>query len=111
MFGYTELLKSAFYNMEEDARTQIGANFTQVDEYIDDYLMFKGLKELPGEKAQEKKKEGARDKYKDHTHDMLLAQVEILSFKIEAAHLERVIMSWEQPNTILPITTKGYHIA
>lgn len=39
------MLLSAFYNMEDDARALIGANFTHVDEYIDDYLIFKGLKE------------------------------------------------------------------
>jgi hypothetical protein len=42
---------------------------------------------------------------------MLLAVVEILSFKIEAAHLERVIMCWEQPNTTLPTNTKEFHVA
>jgi len=35
--------------MEDESRALIGANFTQVDEYIDDYLIFKGLKELPNE--------------------------------------------------------------
>ncbi len=80
------MLLSAFYNMEDDARALIGANFTQVDEYIDDYLIFKGLKESPNE---------PKKMIKIYYHELLLAQVEILSFKIEASHLERVIMCWD----------------
>jgi len=38
---------TAFYNMDDDSRALMGANFTQVDDYIDDYLVFKGLKDAP----------------------------------------------------------------
>ena len=44
-FGYLDILQSAFYNMDDDSRALMGANFTHVDEYIDDYLVFKGLKD------------------------------------------------------------------
>lgn len=33
--------------MDDDSRALMGANFTHVDEYIDDYLIFKGLKDQP----------------------------------------------------------------
>lgn len=49
-FGYGDILKSAFYNMDDESRARMGANFMQVDEYIDDYLQFKGLKEEPNAK-------------------------------------------------------------
>lgn len=74
----------------------MGANFTHVDEYINDYLVFKGLKEAPGETKNVMKS-------KDHYLELLLAQVEILSYKIEASQLERVIMCWDQP--FIPKTT------
>jgi hypothetical protein len=88
--------------MEDDSRALMGANFTQVDEYIDDYLIFKGLKDAPNETGNK------LIKGKDHFLELLLSQVEILSFKIESASLERVIMCWEQNNSKLPITTREF---
>lgn len=57
---------SAFYNIDDDARAQMGANFTHVDEYINDYLVFKGLKENPHEPKK-------IIKGKDHFTETLLA--------------------------------------
>lgn len=31
--------------MDDESRARMGANFIHSDEYIDDYLVFKGLKE------------------------------------------------------------------
>jgi len=44
----------------------MGANFTHVDEYINDYLVFKGLKENPHEPKKIMKG-------KDHFTETLLA--------------------------------------
>jgi len=88
--------------MDDDSRERMGANFTQVDEYIDDYLVFKGLKDAPSD-AGKKLIRG-----KDHFLELLLAQVEILSFKIEAASLERVIMCWDSSDSKLPTNTKDF---
>ena len=40
--------------------------------------------------------------------EYLLATVEILSFKIEAAHLQRVLMGWISGEGKIPSTTQEY---
>ena len=42
------------------------------------------------------------------TSEYLLATVEILSFKIEAAHLQRVLMGWLSGQGVIPATTELY---
>lgn len=86
--------------MDDESRGLMGANFTQVDEYINDFLVFKGIKEAPNETK-------TVIKSKNHYFELLQAQIEILSYKIEASHLERVIMCWDRP--FLPKTTQSFH--
>lgn len=85
-FGYEGLLRTAFYNMDEEARNTMSANFIQIDEYVEDYLVFKGQKAAFGEKKPAV--------HMNYFHDLLVSTTEILSFKVEAAHLQRVIMCW-----------------
>ena len=40
--------------------------------------------------------------------EYLLATVEVLSFKIEAAHMQRVLMGWLSGEGKLPSTTQDY---
>lgn len=41
------MIQSAFYNFSDEHRRLIGVNFTQLDELINEYLIFKGLLENP----------------------------------------------------------------
>jgi len=47
-------------------------------------------------------------KTKSHFEDLLLAQVEVLQYQIEANHLSRVIMSWNSKTCLLPQNTQEY---
>ena len=40
-------LQNAFYNIDDSQRAVIGTNFMQVDEIVNDFLMYKGLIEAP----------------------------------------------------------------
>ena len=40
-------LQNCFYNFDDKTRSFIGSNFPQVDEIINDYLVYKGLEEAP----------------------------------------------------------------
>ena len=43
-------LKNAFYNIDDSQRAIIGTNFMQVDEVVNDFLVYKGLIEPPKKK-------------------------------------------------------------
>ena len=87
--------------MEDELRGQLTSTFEQSEETIQDYLAFKGLENPPGETK-------TLAKGKDHQQEVLLAQVEILSYKVEAAHLERVLMSWGLGGQALPTGAKDF---
>lgn len=87
--------------MDDEARHYMGTRFNELDGEIDHYLIFKGLKE-------EAPSETKFIKSKDHYQETLQAQVEFLSFKLEAANLERVVMCWDTQLTVLPRTTREY---
>ena len=99
-FGYLDMLRTAFYNMDDETRQHLGVRFNELDGEIDHYLIFKGLKEETETKQSIKSK--------DHFQETLLAAVEFLSFKLEAANLERVIMCWDTELTVLPRTIREY---
>ena len=44
--GYSDL-HSAFFNMDDRTRSFIGSNFPQLDELVNDYLVYKGLLDPP----------------------------------------------------------------
>ena len=114
-------LQSAFINLDDKSRSFIGSNFSELDELVKHYLIFKGLLEKPSAKNQNPlsersvaSNETSPDKKKqlpkgvNYTSEYLLASVEILSFKIEAAHMQRVLMGWISGEGKIPTTTKGY---
>lgn len=41
--GYKDLLQEAFFNIDDDQRSQMFAMVDQVDDTLKDYLVFKGL--------------------------------------------------------------------
>jgi hypothetical protein len=110
--NYAEL-QNCFNNIDDKDRSNIiGANFPYTDEEISQYLKYKKLVD-PNDLAEEKRRRDLEKgiktdresaavsakpviftKSKDFQADVLQAKVEMLSFKIEAGHLQRVMMSW-----------------
>ena len=68
--------------MEDDARALMSANFTQVDEYIDDYLMFRGLKEIPNENKKLMDTPGLRDRVGSVGNQFALTTLIALAFSL-----------------------------
>ena len=114
-------LQNIFYNLDDRARSQIGTNFPQLDELKQNFLIYKGVIEAPQQKQTETSPLlGAESgdeatapkllmrKGQNYTTEYLLATVEILSFKIEAAHLQRVLMGWLSGEGKVPGDTKLY---
>ena len=89
--------------MEDEQRGLLTSTFETNEETIKDYLACKGLESAPGDST-------VIAKGKDHMSEMLLATVEILSFKVEVAHLERVLMTWNIGGQKLPKDTKEFKI-
>ena len=116
-------LQSAFFNLPDRSRSFIGSNFQQLDELVDNYLIYKNVIENP-KTSQNNNTTGtnsAADSNRqtsspqkpyvrgvNFTSEYLLATVEILSFKIEMAHLQRILMSWISNDGKLPETTEKY---
>lgn len=87
-----------------------------IDDAVEDYLIYKGLLELPEAPDSPREDEGKKDKEREKTGiasvnlgnkksllsrlgkayevDLLAAKVEFLTFKIETCHLKRIFMSW-----------------
>lgn len=110
-------LQSAFFNLDDRSRSFIGSNFQQLDDLIDNYLIYKGIVDKPNsmDKADTRPNSATMDsrtepnspskpllRGQNFTSEFLLATVEILSFKIEMAHLQRVMMSWISGTGKLP---------
>lgn len=74
--------------MEDEQRGLLTSTFETNEQTIKDYLVFKGLENADNDSTT------VIAKGKDHQSEVLLATVEILSFKVEVAHLERVLMTW-----------------
>jgi len=127
MSNYTNL-QGAFFNMDDACRSFIGSNFPQIDELVENYLVYKGIIDKPQPvvsqtqsvdsgtrptsgattSRQETQSRKQLQKGLNFTSEYLLATVEILSFKIEAAHLQRVLMGWLSGQGVIPATTELY---
>jgi hypothetical protein len=123
-------LQNAFLNVDDEQRTIIGNNLNYLDEAIEDYLIYKGLLELPAAPDSDRGEEGKREKDKLRTGiesvnlgnkksllsrlgkayevDLLAAKVEYLTFKIETCHLKRIFMSWLNEGRELPTSTEAF---
>ena len=111
-------LQNIFFNLDDRSRGTIGTNFPQLDELKENFLVYKGIIEPPRVKNSEASPRsgpesgdegaGARKMRKGQhfTTEFLLATVEILSFKIEANHLQRVLMGWLSGEGKVPETTE-----
>jgi len=87
---------------------------------VKDYLVYKGLLEpaskqnLNSERTDEsenspdKRQNQAMRRGQNYMSEYLLATVEILSFKIEAAHMQRVLMGWISGEGTIPSSTAEY---
>ena len=51
------MLRTAFYNMDDETRQHLGVRFNELDGEIDHYLIFKGLKEETETKQSIKSKD------------------------------------------------------
>jgi hypothetical protein len=129
MRNYQNLMNS-FLGLEDPAREHIGANLLHIDDEVEDYLIYKGLLELPQQADSERLDETAEKVNagiiglssinlgnkksvlsrlgKSYEVDLLAAKVEFLSFKIEAKHQQRVFMSWVNGGVTLPADTESY---
>ena len=116
-------LQNSFFNLDDQSRSFIGTNFPQIDETIKSYLIYKGILEAPKKPSQtvlssrtdensaatmEGKDKKQVVKGLNYSTEYLLATVEILSFKIEAAHMQRVLMGWISGEGKIPNTTSEY---
>ena len=113
-------LQNIFFNLDDRSRGQIGTNFPQLDELKENFLVYKGIIEPPRVKNSEASPRSAESgdeggggkkklrKGQHFTTEFLLATVEILSFKIEANHLQRVLMGWLSGEGKIPDTTEQY---
>lgn len=106
--GYSELIAGAFYNMDDESRSKLGSTFEDADESIEEYLQFKELAANPNQQKDSSGKIPTMVKGKDHAFDVLLAIVELYGMKVEASHLERVMMCWKLGGEQLPLCTQRY---
>jgi hypothetical protein len=82
---------SSFLNMDDEQRSFISSNFQQLEDGVNDYLILLGLISDPNRKSVDPAKEKIlilRPK------DIMQARCEYLGLKVEARHLQRVLMSW-----------------
>ena len=117
--NYASIMGS-FYNLDDQSRSFIGTNFSQLDEIVTDYLTYRGIiqrstnvKEAVMSDRSIVSGGGSPDRKvsvrgSNYSSEMLLATVEILSFKIEAAHMQRVLISWISEQGSIPSTTQAY---
>lgn len=63
MRNYTNL-QNSFLNVDDEQRTKIGNNLNHLDESIEDFLIYKGLLELPAAPDSDRGEEVRRDKDK-----------------------------------------------
>ena len=113
-------MSGAFLNLDDSSRSFIGSSSQQLDELVNNYLVYKGIIERPnphdtiasGKSLSSDNKVGGGNKAyvrgQNFTSEYLLASVEILSYKIEMAHMQRVLMSWISGEGRLPETTAKY---
>ena len=120
MNNYSDL-QNIFYNLDDNERSIIGTNCPQIDELVKDYLIYKGILQAPrndqinssrtdgsAENFESQKANAALRKGQNYMSEYLLATVEVLSFKIEAAHMQRVLMGWISGEGKIPSTTQDY---
>jgi len=57
-------LQNSFLNVDDEQRMHIGNNLGYIDDAIEDYLIYKGLLELPAAPDSDRGEEAKRDKDK-----------------------------------------------
>lgn len=108
--GYSEM-SSSFFNLDDEQRAFIATNFYQLEETLNDYLLIEGLvpeDTKPGGKtAPEGSKTVQKTIHITRPREILQATIEYLSLKVEARHLQRVLMCWATCRA-LPSETSSY---
>ena len=99
-------MKAAFLNMDDEQRSFISSNFQQLEEGVKEYLVLQGL--VPDSNASRSRVEnGQKPIIIQRPIEILQAKVEYLGLKVEARHLQRVLMSWATCRA-LPDDTASY---
>jgi hypothetical protein len=103
-------MTGTFFNMDDEQRSFLATNFHQLDEGLEEYLVFEGLIEDKNRAAATSDENGRSDQQAFHIarpKDILQGKIEYLSLKVEARHLQRVLMSWTICSA-LPTEIEGY---
>ena len=88
-------MDGSFLNVDDEQRSFLATNFHQLDEGLEEYLVFEEL-------IEDKSRAGATSDDKGRSEPFLVARpreilqgkIDYLSLKVEARHLQRVYMSW-----------------
>ena len=102
-------MSGTFFNMDDEQRSFLATNFHQLDEGLEEYLIFEGLIEDKN-RAAASDENGRSEPQAFHIvrpRDILQGKIEYLSLKVEARHLQRVLMSWAICSA-LPTEIEGY---
>ena len=103
----------SFLNLDDEQRSFIATNFYQLEEGLTEYLVFAGHIPDPAAQKAAAKAGGASAGGTVHIarpKEILEAQVEYQGLKVEARHLQRVLMSWSTCSA-LPDAVEGYQAA
>jgi len=86
-------MRASFLNLDDEQRAFLASNFQQLEESVTAYLVLQGL--IPDPSASRAGANGAKQTiHISRPVDILQARVEFLGLKVEARHLQRVLMSW-----------------
>jgi hypothetical protein len=102
-------MSESFLNLDDEQRTFLATNFQQLEEGVTEYLVLQGL--VPDPSASGARGEDGKARiHISRPVDILRARVEFLGLRVEARHLQRVLMCWSTCSA-LPSDSSGYQKA
>ena len=88
-------MNGSFFNMDDEQRSFLATNFHQLDEGLEEYLIFEELiEDKSGAGATSDDKGRSEPSVVARPREVLQGKIDYLSLKVEARHLQRVYMSW-----------------